>query len=165
MKREIRLSKSEDIPLMLRMFEHSREIMRSQGNTVQWTDGYPGVEAINYDLARNVSHIILEDGKPIGTFAFIIGDEPTYHVIEHGAWIDDKSTYGTIHRLACLPNVHGVAQSCFEWCASQFHNLRVDTHVKNQSMIHVVEKFGFQYCGVITIANGTPRNAYQKIIK
>ena len=164
MKREIRPSTIEDIPLMLRMFEHSREIMRSHGNTVQWTDGYPGREDILKDLERKVSYIILEEGKPIGTFAFIIGEEPTYKVIVDGSWIDDNHPYGTIHRLACLPNTKGIAHTCFEWCAKQHHNLRVDTHVNNTIMIHVVEQFGFHYCGVITISNGTPRNAYQLII-
>jgi RimJ/RimL family protein N-acetyltransferase len=40
----------------------------------------------------------------------------------------------------------------------------VDTHQDNVVMQRILEKLGFTYCGIIFVANGTPRLAYQKKI-
>lgn len=161
----IRLSTLDDIPQIMQMFDHSRQIMRANGNPFQWPDGYPTAEMVRHDIERQASHIIEEEGRPVGTFAFIIGIDPTYLVIEQGAWKDDTLPYGTIHRLACMPNTKGIGDCCFEWCAQQIDNLRADTHEANKILQHVLAKQGFEYCGIIHIADGTPRRAYQKVIR
>ena len=80
-----------------------------------------------------------------------------------GEWVDDTLPYVTIHRLASTKDSNGVAKACFDWCWSQCHNLRVDTHEDNVIMRHCIEKAGFRYCGIIHLLNGDPRLAYQKI--
>ncbi|MCQ2298128.1 MAG: GNAT family N-acetyltransferase [Bacteroidales bacterium] len=161
----IRLSTLDDIPLILQMFGHSRQIMRANGNTFQWPDGYPTAEMVRRDIDRFASHIIEEDGRPVGTFALVIGIDPTYLVIEQGAWKDDTLPYGTIHRLACMPGVKGIADCCFDYCKQQIGNLRADTHEANKILQHILDKHDFEYCGIIHIADGTPRRAYQWRIK
>ena len=42
----------------------------------------------------------------VGTFSFIIGDEPTYQVLLNGRWHADRP-YGTIHRLASSGTIRG----------------------------------------------------------
>lgn len=44
-------------------------------------------------------YVIEEDGQIHGVFAFILGADPTYAVIEDGAWRSDEA-YGTIHHIA-----------------------------------------------------------------
>lgn len=39
-------------------------------------------------------------------------------------------------------------------------NVRIDTHEKNTTMQHQVEKNGFTRCGIIYLENGAPRIAY-----
>lgn len=99
----------------------------------------------------------------VGAFAFIPGVDPTYAVVYGGAWIDDELPYATIHRLASTMDSHGVASACFDWCWSQIHNLRIDTHEDNVIMRHCIEKAGFRYCGIIHLLNGDPRLAFQKL--
>ena len=41
--------------------------------------------------------------------------------------------------------------------------LRADTHADNKIMQHLLEKNGFTRCGVIHVADGSPRFAYQKL--
>lgn len=136
--------------------------MRSDGNFGQWTGGYPSVEVLKADMERGSSYVILDSGSEIvGTFAFIPGIEPTYNYIE-GKWLTD-GPYATIHRLASGPESHGIARECFDWCWSRVQNLRIDTHADNSIMQHCILKYGFTYCGVIYLANGDPRLAYQKI--
>lgn len=47
--------------------------------------------------------------KIVGGFAFIIGREPNYAVIENGAWHSDQP-YGTIHRIASNGQTKGIAE-------------------------------------------------------
>lgn len=157
----IRKTSEKDIPRLLVVFEEARKIMRSTGNMQQWTGGYPSVEILMNDISRGVSYVMEEDGVIVGTFAFIVGQDPTYTKIYEGAWKEDISTYGTIHRLASLPDVHGIAKECFDFCWDKVKNLRVDTHADNKLMQHVVTKYGFEYCGIIYLLDGNPRLAYQ----
>jgi RimJ/RimL family protein N-acetyltransferase len=48
-----------------------------------------------------------------------------------------------------------------DWCKKQIAHIRIDTHHDNVVMQHVVQKAGFQRCGIIYIADGTPRIAYE----
>ena len=107
--------------------------------------------------------MILENDEIVAAFDFIIGDDPTYKMIENGTWLNDEK-YGVIHRIASNGKARGVAQFCFQWCFSQFPNIRIDTHESNIPMQTLLEKVGDQECGIIYIADGTARWAFQKII-
>ena len=94
-------------------------------------------------------------------FAFILGDDPTYARIE-GAWKSDAS-YGTIHRIASDGEVKGIFAAAIAFCKTRSAHLRIDTHADNKTMRHAIEKAGFKECGIIRVADGTPRIAYELI--
>ena len=48
--------------------------------------------------------------------------------------------------------------------ATDVANVRVDTHEDNKPMQHLIAKAGFAYCGVIHLADGDPRLAYQLVL-
>ena len=98
----------------------------------------------------------------VGGFAFIIGREPNYAVIENGAWHSDQP-YGTIHRIASNGQAKGIACACFDFCHSKIDCLRIDTHADNKPMQNAIGSYGFRYCGIIHVADGTPRNAYDLV--
>ena len=50
------------------------------------------------DVAAGQLYVMEDAGGVYAVFAFIIGDDPTYQVID-GAWLDDGTPYGTLHRL------------------------------------------------------------------
>ncbi len=83
--------------------------------------------------------------------------------IEDGNWLSDEP-YGTIHRIASDGTVSGVVKMAVEYCRKTILNLRIDTHEKNKTMQHVVEKIGFIRCGIIYLEDGSPRIAYQLIM-
>lgn len=85
--------------------------MRSKGNLTQWNDGYPSVEIITEDIDNGNSYVFVENDEIVGTFAFIIGEDPTYQVIEDGEWHSSK-IYGTIHRIASSGKAKGLAKTC-----------------------------------------------------
>lgn len=160
-KNSIRLSTTRDINTILKMFDNSRRIMRESGNFSQWI-GYPTTDDVADDINRGVSFLILDNNdNPIGTFALVPGIEPTYSFIDHGRWIDTTSAYCTLHRLAAMPGVNGIADIAFRYAKQQSAHLRVDTHHDNKPMRHILEKEHFVYCGIIYMPDGGPRDAYE----
>ncbi len=162
----IRKSTIEDIDLILRMYDHSRSVMRADGNMTQWV-GYPTRKDVEEDIAQEVSYIIEESegghgrAKACGTFAMVPGVEPTYGYIDHGRWIDEQTPYATLHRIAAMPDAHGIADIAFRYAKELCDHLRVDTHHDNRPMHHILEKEGFVYCGIIYMPDGAPRDAYE----
>ena len=95
---QIRKSTLADLPALMDLYDSGRRIMRRNGNMHQWTKGYPTEEVVKQDIARGNSYLCLdEDDRPMGTFAFIVGRDPTYARIYDGQWLDDMQPYGTIH--------------------------------------------------------------------
>lgn len=159
-KRTIRRATVNDVQEVLHLIDSGRKIMIASGNTHQWDDDHPSRGQIAKDIASGSSYLLLEDGKPIATWAFVKGPEPTYAVIYNEAWLDD-GPYHVIHRVASLPHYHGVMKDLLDWCFSKDGNIRIDTHKNNAIMRHCLTKYGFTYCGIIHLQNGDERLAYQ----
>jgi len=106
---------------------------------------------------------VIEDEKGIhGVFYFYIGEDPTYGEIEDGAWHYD-ATYGTIHRIAS-DGSGGILRTAVDFCAGLIDHIRIDTHHDNLVMQNAVAKLGFERSGIIHLANGSPRIAYERCI-
>ena len=103
------------------------------------------------------------NGQMQAVFAFVLGEDPTYKVIEDGQWLNDTLPYGTLHRLASAGESKGVGKAVVEWCLEHCESLRADTHADNKAMQHILEETGFTRCGVIHVADGSPRFAYQRM--
>jgi len=159
---EIRRSKPEDMAEIMEIFSLARAYMAAHGNAGQWSNGYPGEDVLAADIQSQSSYVLLEGGELVGTFSFILGEEPTYRVIKNGAWHSDRA-YGTIHRLASRGTAKGIARACFSFCAGQSDCLRIDTHANNHTMQAAIEKFGFQKCGNIYVRDGSERIAYDYV--
>lgn len=156
----IRPAAIADLPEIESIYAIARRFMRDNGNPTQWGDGYPKRELLESDIEKGELFVYEEDGVLHGVFAFILGEDPTYAYIEDGKWPNSKP-YGTIHRIASDGKTKGVFTKCFAFTLERADEIRIDTHHDNLPMQHVVEKHGFQYCGVIYVSDGTPRKAYQ----
>ena len=140
----------------------ARSFMRQAGNPTQWGGDYPGLPELLPDIAWGDSYVLTENGTVVGTFSFIIGDEPTYQVLLNGRWHADRP-YGTIHRLASSGTVRGVSRACFDFCTGLSDYVRVDTHADNRAMQAAIEDYGFRKCGNIYASSGTLRTAYDYV--
>ena len=162
MGRTFRKAMIEEVPVIMRLIDEARGIMRSCGNVNQWIDGYPSQETIVNDINNGHCYLCVEPGGEIvASFAFIPGPEPTYREIFEGAWLDDKP-YHVVHRLASTAGSHGIFNDVMDYCMAVAGNLRIDTHRDNVIMRHVIDRYGFTYSGIIYLANGDERLAYQK---
>jgi len=148
----------------MQVMDAAKQIMRSSGNRHQWVNGYPSEAVIAADMEQHVGYVIEEDGRIIAYFAFIPSPEPTYAQIYEGQWLDDRMPYHVIHRIGSYPDVHQVFDAIMDYCFSRDPNIRIDTHRDNTIMQHNIAKHGFIYCGIIYLASGDERLAYQKII-
>ena len=159
----IREAKPTDMAAIMQVMEAAKKIMRSSGNMYQWGDGYPSESVILGDMEKHGGYIIEDAGRIVGYFAFLPSPEPTYTKIYNGEWLDDVKPYHVIHRIASYPDVHGIFSDIMDFCFLHDANIRIDTHKDNQIMQHNIEKHGFTYCGIIYLANGDERLAYQNI--
>lgn len=157
-----RAATENDLPRILEIYERARKFMRENGNATQWAGGYPQLEMLKDDIKNQQLFVYEENDVIQGVFAFIIGEDATYKIIENGAWLSD-TTYGTIHRIASSGEVRGVFAKSIEFCKSKCPHLRIDTHSDNFPMQHLVTKNGFQKCGIIYTYDGSPRLAFELV--
>lgn len=156
MEHTIRHTTEADIGTVMAMYDHSRSLMRADGNTTQWT-GYPTENDLRRDMELGVSYMI----DNVGTFSLVPGEDPYYGFIDHGRWIDTVTPYSTLHRLAKAPGAKGVADCAFAFAKKNCDHIRIDTHESNHAMRHLAEREGFVECGTVYMDDGTPRVAYE----
>lgn len=157
----IRKAKQEDFETILAIYASAREFMAANGNPDQWADGYPQPEMLKEDMKKEQLYVCETENGIGAVFVFFVGDEPWYHEIREGRWLNEKP-YGVLHRIAVAQYGKGLASICLSWCYEQCGNMRGDTHELNKSMQRLFEKNGYTCCGRITIDDGTDRIAYQK---
>ena len=95
----ITLATAADLPQILALYAHARAFMAQNGNPNQWGQTRPTEADIAAHIAARELYVLREEGEIHGVFAFILGEDPTYRVIEQGAWLSD-APYGTIHAVA-----------------------------------------------------------------
>ena len=156
----LRKATYEDLPYLMEIFHKAKGIMRASGNMHQWNDSYPSEEIVRQDIEAGNCIVLCNDERIIATMAFIPGPDPTYAHIE-GSWLNDDPYY-VIHRIAASEPGHNAAKTLFDWAFTRTGCIRIDTHKDNVIMHHILSSYGFTHCGTIYLANGDPREAYQK---
>ncbi len=158
----IRKATISEMGEILKIYDSARDFMRKNGNPTQWANGYPNEAVLKEDIEIGRLFVLEENEKLIGVFMFTLEEEPTYKIIDKGAWRDD-SLYGTIHRVASCGARGGVLNEVIAFCEEQCRHLRIDTHKDNTVMQNLLSKNGFSYCGIIYLESGDERLAYEKI--
>lgn len=152
----------QDLPAILNIYEYARAFMARTGNPHQWADGSPKTETLRNDIEKGQLYLCQSGQEIYGVFAFIIGEDPTYLKMNDGAWLSD-APYGTIHRIAGNGTKKGIFAEAVSYCEGKIPHLRIDTHADNHIMQHLILKHGFQKCGTIYLADGSPRIAFEKL--
>lgn len=139
----------------------AKNSMYLSGN-FQWEKDYPSKEIIRQDIQQEFCYVCESKNHIIASFSFIPGPDPTYEVILNGEWINNHPYY-VIHRIASSGEVKGIGEIIIKYCKDQCKNIKIDTHSDNAVMQYLLNKLGFQYCGIIYTNDGTQRLAYQSI--
>ena len=164
---EIRHAVEADFASIMDIYRRARAFMAEHGNPNQWgPTNWPPEALIHRDIATGCSYVCTEGGRIVGTFFYTSGRdiEPTYAVIEDGAWLDN-GPYGVVHRIAADGSTKGVGAFCIRWALEQCGHLRIDTHGDNKVMQNLLSKLGFTHCGTIYVEEDNfPRMAYERIL-
>lgn len=156
----VRKAKTQDLTRIEEIYAAARAFMAANGNPNQWGTHNPPHAQLVQDIEEGKLYVIT-DGETIhGVFFFWIGEDPTYTEI-NGAWHSD-SPYGTIHRIAG-DGSGGILRTAVAFAKRHIDHLRIDTHEDNRVMQGAIQKAGFQRCGIIHIADGSPRIAYDLV--
>ena len=158
----IRKAIESDLLEIKNIVDKARELMKSSGNINQWVDGYPSIDVLLSDIRSGNAYLLLRENKAVAYFAMIDGPDSTYNFIAEGNWLNDES-YGVLHRIASNGEAKGVFKEILLYASEHYSNIRIDTHHDNKIMQRLLEQNGFVYCGVIFLADGSPRLAYQRI--
>ncbi len=166
----IRKATLNDAKSVSEIFSLCKEGMKKSGID-QWQTGTPNEETFLNDLENNVAYVGEDENEVVAYTAMVFGKDSTYEVIENGKWLTDSDNYCVLHRVAVHPKYRGKgAASLFMNFAENackkngIKSARIDTHKDNHVMQHTILKNGYEYCGIITIDDGTKRLAYEKII-
>lgn len=151
-----------DFSIVIGIIEQGKSKMIKSGNLNQWSVNYPALDTVKCDILLGDCYLLFEGDKPIATFVFKSGPEPTYLRIDNGRWLDNQSYY-VIHRVASVEGVHGVMADIIKYCSTLTSSIRIDTHADNRPMQASLARLGFVYCGVIYVENGDSRQAYQRV--
>ena len=160
-----------DLPEVMRIIADAQADFRARGID-QWQNGYPNEAAIRCDIARGESYVVIRGEQIVATAMITFAPDPNYAVIYNGEWLlAAPKSYATIHRISVDLAERG--QGIAEWIVGQTErmcrkrgtdSLRIDTHRDNRSMQRVAEKNGMTLCGIIHLADGAERLAYEKIM-
>ena len=155
-------AKKEELPQIMQIYESARCFMRKNGNMTQWQGGFPPAELLLSDIEIGQLYVIKQKNEIIGVFALIFGEDPTYSYIEDGAWLSEEE-YAVLHRVASDGMRKGILKTAVSFSFEKIPHLRIDTHQDNLPMQRAIQKNGFQRCGIIYLADGSPRIAFEKI--
>ena len=158
----IRKTTFADVDAASAIYSSARAFMRKAGNPNQWNGVYPNANNILEDIESGGSYVCEDDGEIVAVFYFCVGNDPTYDKIYGGAWKQDGE-YAVIHRIAVKYHGRGIADFIYSHCFNVHPNLRIDTHRDNAPMRRSLSKNGFEYCGIIYLANGDERLAFQRV--
>lgn len=158
-----------DVDSIMNIIRQAQSYFKEHGIN-QWQDNYPNLETINNDIKVGTGYILLKDDFIVGTVVVTFEVGKNYESIHNGGWIRNDE-YVVIHRMAVNSNYKGLGLSsiiiknivkiCLEKC---IHSIRIDTHEENISMMKLLSKTGFQYCGIIYLDDKSKRLAFQKLL-
>ena len=163
-----RKSTLADADAVSEIYDLARESLK-RNEIPQWQEGVPGKESFLADVKNGNSYVIEDGGEVVGTIQ-IIEREPCYETVYNGAWMEESHLVA--HRVAvkvgCRQRGVGTMLLCEaekKAIESGKKALRIDTHEKNFKMRGMLEKNGYKNIGIIHLANGDERFAYEKILK
>lgn len=155
----LRRSTINDLDEIIEIIDQAKQLLKNDGSP-QWQSGDPSREILKSDIEQRISWVLLVDDKVAGVATLLDQPEPSYAQISAGNWNNTTQPYMTIHRVAVSADYRGQHLSKFLFSNLMtiamelgFHNLRIDTHLKNQRMQRIAKNLGFEYRGIVNVSD------------
>ena len=168
-----RQAQSCETDRIMQIIRQAQARMHAAGSR-QWQDGYPAPGHISADIGRNRGYVLCKPGVegPLSVIAYgavVFDGEPAYDAID-GQWLTDEP-YVLVHRIAVADGERGRGVAAeflhrVETLAQErgVKAFRIDTNFDNQTMLRLLERTGFTYCGKVVYRSGE-RLAYEKRLR
>lgn len=167
---ELRKTEKSEIPVVMDIINDSIAGLKAAGID-QWQKGYPNAKSIENDIEQGWAYVLVEGNEILATLALCFQPDPNYEKIYDGDWIN-LDPYAVIHRIAVKMSRKGeglaliAMKHCDEICIhNHIYSIKVDTHRKNHSMQRMLNKAGYQFCGIIFLIDGAERFGLQKVLR
>lgn len=168
----IRKATIDDLESCLNLYNKAKEKF-ALNKTFQWTEDYPNSQTFINDLNNNDLYVYCDE-KVIGCVTIVYNLDPNYNVI-NGKWLNDDK-YASIHRICVDTSCEkrGTGDVLMKYCEEVIkkhgiNNIRIDTYHLNKSMLRLIEKNNYTYCGEIELLRDNvfdkKRKAFQKILE
>lgn len=161
-----REAKKEDIENILEVISHAKEYMK-RNNSTQWNENYPNKETIINDIENNIGYVLIVKNLIRGYIVVDFSDDEVYKNIK-GKW-KTFGNYASIHRCAIHKELRGqgYGSELFKFAeklalSKNIRSVRVDTAPENETMKHLFNKNGYEYCGIVFIDG--EKIAYEKLL-
>jgi len=175
----LRKTQIGDVDRIMEILTEARSSLQRAGID-QWQKGYPYRTVIECDMHNGESYVV-EDSKGNLVATAMIGfrGEDDHQYLEKGKWLTDSPaefpTYAIVHRVAVSDGQKGKGIASFilesaEQMALEngFMSIRIETHADNTPMKNLLNKEGYQECGVVYITHEseptTERSAFEKLV-
>ena len=161
------MASSGDIDAASMILKQAARQMMDEGKQ-QWTHYYPTEVHVRDDVERGVGYVLEDDNGIVGYCAVVLDGEPAYNHLE-GNWLSNDR-YVVVHRLAVRMDRKGIGlgrifMETIENYAKDhgIYCFKIDTNFDNQSMLGLLNKLGFIYCGEVIYESGR-RMAFEKLL-
>lgn len=161
-----REAKKEDIESILEVISQAKEYMK-RNNSTQWNENYPNKETIINDIENNIGYVLIVKNLIRGYIVVDFSDDEVYKNIK-GKW-KTFGNYASIHRCAIHKELRGqgYGSELFKFAeklalSKNIRSVRVDTAPENETMKHLFNKNGYEYCGTVFIDG--KKIAYEKLL-
>ena len=161
-----REAKKEDIESILEVISHAKEYMK-KNNSTQWNENYPNKETIINDIENSIGYVLIVENLIRGYIVVDFSDDEIYKNIK-GKW-KTFGNYASIHRCAIHKELRGqgYGSELFKFAeklalSKNIRSVRVDTAPENETMKHLFNKNGYEYCGTVFIDG--EKIAYEKLL-
>ena len=167
---KVRPATKDDLSDVMSCVKRLKREYFEANNIPQWQGDYPAKSDFAADLEAKRLFVMYMGECLVGFASVGFEDEPTYSEVEGGSW-KENGDYAVVHRFGINPDWHGMGMGTAlmgladKLCEARgVSAVRADTHEQNAGMIRLLEKCGFERRGIIHLANGDPRIAFEKIL-
>lgn len=162
-----RRTRTADVDRVMAIFAQAQRFFKANGID-QWQNGYPNRQTIEADIRRRYGYVLEYGHRIVATAAVSFDGEPTYQRIEDGNWSTNEP-YAVVHRMAVDVTEKGIGRASVimrnveAMCRKRgINTIRIDTHRDNRPMQRLLAKNHFRRCGLIFLADGSERIAFDK---
>ncbi|MEE1181762.1 MAG: hypothetical protein UHY90_05870 [Treponema sp.] len=163
-----RKAEKNDLPRIIEIIHDAQAVLKADGID-QWQDGSPNPEVIQQDMEFRSAFVIIADNAVEGFFVVSFEPEEDYKNPAKGKF-KFNLPYATIHRTAISKNCKGkgISHFMFESAFAEIKEAglnfaRIDTHLENKRMRHIMMREGFEESAVIVLSSsGQERIAAEK---